>query len=110
MSILLEMHSLLEKVTLGPGEKMVFGKVVKTGKGGGKKDAKAKYKSKARAGRMRMRKRADPNKVIGKGHGKETQRQIDHSLDRGVKKVRGAKESIDVRLAYIADQLRDLLA
>jgi hypothetical protein len=103
------MHSLLEKVTLGPGEKMVFGKVVKT-KGGGKKDAKAKYKSKDRAKRMRMRKRADPNKVVGKGFGKETQRQIDHGLDRGVKKVRGAKESIDVRLADIADQLRDLLA
>lgn len=112
MSILTEMHELLEKASLGPGEKMVFGKVVSVGKGGkkAKPSAKDKYKKKARSKRMRMRKRTDPNKgLIGKGHKKETLRQIDHDVSRGVKKVKGAKESVGDRLADIASRLQDLL-
>jgi hypothetical protein len=102
IDILSEILDLLqEKVSLKPGEKMVFGKVVKVKKGG-KMDGKTSFKK----GRQRKRSRSAGSK---KGYKKEVQRQVDHNKSRGVKKVRGAKESIDVRLADIAFRLQELM-
>ena len=88
---------------LKPGEKMVFGKVVNIGvtpqpkkaaKSRAKKSAKEKYKTKSSGKRKNMRKRVGPNKHIGKAFSRETDRQIDHSASRGVKKKKGIKESM----------------
>lgn len=85
----------LEEATLKPGEKMVFGRVVKTKKGG-KMDAKTRWKTK----RKRARSRAAGSK---KGYGREVARQVAHQKSRGVKKQRGMKESMLDLLASLSE-------
>jgi len=87
------MDELLEKITLKPGQKMVFGRVVNAKKGG-KMTPKASWKSQRKSRRKQAAKRSEA------GYLRDVERQKAHMKARGVKKVRGSK---------VAEAMYDLL-